>query len=334
MRIQRLIAVTAAVVLLAACGDEDSAAGDEASADRPTIVVSTSILGDVVSELVGARADVITIMPPGASPHDFQASARQADEMRRADALVVNGAAFEEGLLDVIEAAERDGVPVHEAIEPVDPIERSGGDPHGDDEHEDAHEEQHDDEGAHGDDGHDDSGQDPHFFTDPARMAVAAEGIVEFLGAEVDGLDADALGETAQAYLDELQALDAEVEAVLAPVPEHSRVLVTNHEVFGYFAERYDFEVIGTVIPGGSTSDAASARDLAGLAAVIEDEGVPAVFADTSSADDLARTLAAEVGDVEVVELFSESLGEDGSGGETYLEMMRTNAERIAEALT
>jgi zinc/manganese transport system substrate-binding protein len=123
------------------------------------------------------------------------------------------------------------------------------------------------------------------------------------------------------------------VEATLAPVAAEDRVLVTNHEVFGYFADRYGFEVLGTVIPSGTTGEGASAADLAELVQVVEDAGVPAIFADTSSPARLADALAAEVGDVEVVELFSESLGEPGSGGETYLEMARTNAERIADAL-
>jgi zinc/manganese transport system substrate-binding protein len=85
--------------------------------------VTTNILGDVVTNLTGGVVEVVTIMPVGADPHDFQASARQADAMRSADALIVNGAGFEEGLLDVIEGAEADGVAVFEAISAVSSIE-------------------------------------------------------------------------------------------------------------------------------------------------------------------------------------------------------------------
>jgi zinc/manganese transport system substrate-binding protein len=289
--------VAALLAMLAACGDDDAGAGD-----RPTIVVTTNILGDVVEELVGNEAEVVTIMPTGVSPHEFQASARQADEMRTADALVVNGGGFEEGLQDVVDGAVDDGVPVFAALDAVDTLELADADH--------------------------DSGEDPHFFTDPARMAFAATAIVQFLEDELPGLD---LG--ASSYVDALEALDTEADSVLAAVAPGDRKLVTNHEVFGYLADRYDFEVIGTVIPSGSTADGASAGALAELVDAVEASGVPAVFADTSSPDDLAQTLADEVGAVEVVELFSESLGEPGSGGETYLEMVRTNAERIAGAL-
>ena len=134
------------------------------------------------------------------------------------------------------------------------------------------------------------------------------------------------------AYVAELNALDEELSVAFADLSDEQRVLVTNHEVFGYFADRYDFEVVGTVIPSGST-DGADAQALAELAEIIEDEGVPAIFADTSSSDELAQTLADEVGDIDVIELFSESLGDESSGGATYVEMVGTNADRILAAL-
>ena len=162
-------------------------------------------------------------MPPNADPHDFAASAQQAASMRDADALVVNGLGFEEGLLDTIEAAEADGVPVIEATDAIEPL------PLGD-------------------------GDDPHLFTDPVRMQQAATFIAAELADAVPALDTAAVQERqVAAYAADLDALDAEVEELLAVVPAEDRLLVTNHEVFGYFADRYDFEVIGAIIPGGST---------------------------------------------------------------------------------
>ena len=110
-------------------------------------------------------------------------------------------------------------------------------------------------------------------------------------------------------------------------------VLVTNHEVFGYFADRYGFEVAATVIPSGSTMDGTSAGELADLADLLIDEGVSVVFSDTSASDQLAQTLADEVGSVAVVALFTESLGDADSDGASYIDMVRSNAERIAAAL-
>ncbi len=354
---------------LAACGSDESASTDEtvtttatsattdapsttesagptettaspdtiSSTEMPTIVVTTNILGDVVAEVVGDAAEIVTIMPVGADPHNFQASAQEVDALMNADALIVNGAGFEEGLLDVIDNAVDEGVPTFEAISAVDTIEfgaNAHDHDHADEDHadEDHADEDHADEAAAGDE-HDHSGVDPHFFTDPMRMAAAVEGIVEFLQAEIEFADPTVLDASAAAYVAELTALDAEVAESVAAIPEERRVLVTNHEVFGYFADRYGFELVGAVIPGGGTADSVSAGELADLAAVIEAEGVPAIFADTSSPDELVRTLADEVGAVAVVELYSESLGEPDSDGDTYLAMVRTNSERISAAL-
>ncbi len=298
------LVVALAAVLMTSCGGGDPSA----STDKPTVVVTHSILGDVVEHATGSQVEVVTIMGPNADPHDFSASAREVNQIQTADALIVNGGAFEAGLLDVIDAARTDGVPTFEALDSVQPIDF--------------------DEPADGA-----ATVDPHFFTDPVRMADAVSGLTDFLSTEVEGIDETALRATSEAYRQRLLDLDAETEAVLAAVPEDDRVLVTNHEVFGYFADRYDFTVLGTVIPGGSTGGAASAAELAELADAIRTAGVAAIFVERSAPTDLAETVAGEVGPVTVVALFSESLGEAGSGGATYIQLMRTNTERIATAL-
>jgi zinc/manganese transport system substrate-binding protein len=232
-------------------------------------------------------------MPTGADPHNYQASARQANQMREADALIVNGAGFEEGLSDVIDAATDDGTATFAAISAVDTIE-SGGDrdddvhPHDDEEpvSDEVDASEHATEGGedrvadeHGEHEHQHENADPHFFTDPVRMATSVTGMTDFLIGNLDGIDPDALRAAADAYVAELEHLDSDVEAVLAAVPDERRILVTNHEVFGYFADRYGFRVVGTVIPSGSTAEGASAGALADLAEVIDHEGVPAIFA-------------------------------------------------------
>ena len=345
-KFHRLVAAAAVLSLVAAaCGSEvEVAVADavEVPADAPTIAVTTNILGDVVQNIVGDLANVETIMPVGADPHDFQASAQQVALVGDADALVINGAFFEEGIWDVIEAATDDGVNVFHAIDEVSTIEFAEGDVHDDDEEGDVHDDEEEEEGDEHDDddeeegdehGHEEGGADPHFFTDPVRMADAVEGITAFLASTVDGLDAEALQANADAYVAELVALDAEVTETLSGLSDEQRVLITNHEVFGYFAEQYDFEVVGTVIPSGSTLDGASGGDLAELAEEIEHEGVAAIFSDVSASDQLISALAGEVGDVDVVELYTESLGEEGSEGATYIGMVRTNANRISAAL-
>ena len=311
--------------------------------EKPLIVVTTNILGDVVGKAVGDLFDVETIMPPGADPHVFQASAKQVDRMMKADLLVVNGANFEEGLLDIIKGAESGGVKVFEAIDSVDPLEdndkEEGHDDHDEEGHDDHDKEEghddHDKEEGHDDHhGHDHGGVDPHFFTDPGRMAQVVKQLSDFLVINFPEIDEKDLVSHMTDYSKKLEDLDSEVMQTLSSIPTGSRVMVTNHEVFAYFAESYELEILGTIIPSSSTLSNTSAKDLVDLAEKMKAEGVPAVFVDASSSDALAEALAGEVDGVEVVSLFSESLGAENTAGSTYIDMVRTNSELIASALT
>ncbi|MGV3760159.1 MAG: metal ABC transporter solute-binding protein, Zn/Mn family [Actinomycetota bacterium] len=308
VRVVGSLALLALVAGTAACSSDDDASAD--------IVVTTNVLGDVVRTIVGDDASVHVVMPPAANPHDFSASAQEAARRREAAVIVVNGRGFEEGLLDTVEAAEADGAVVVEATDGLPETDEHG------------------QEGGEidADHGHEHDG-DAHFFSDPVLMAAAVDHLAAELRAHVPALDTDAFAERVDAYLEELEALFMEATQLLTVVPPGRRVLVTNHEVLGFFADRFGFEVLGVIIPGGSTLAEPSAADLADLAATIEAAGVPAIFAETSSPSRLADALAAEGTDVEVVELFTESLGEAGSGADTYLGMVRTNAQRIADAL-
>lgn len=310
----------AAAVLFAACGsDGDDAARSDAGAPAAsssdlTIAVTTSVLGDVVSDLVGDLAEVVTIIPPGANAHDFQASAREAGVLADADAIVINGGGFEEGLLSVVEGAETDGVPVLDARSLLDGPDQDDGDAHA------------------GEDG-DAHAEDAHFFTDPLAMAEVVEALAAALPEQVPDLDAEALRQQGEALVAELEALHEELEVTLGEVPADRRVLITDHDVLASFADRYDFEIIATVIPSGSTSDGVSGGALAELATLLRSTGSPAVFVEQTASQDLADTLAAEVGEVAVVPLYAESLGPPDSEASTYAAMMRLNAQRIADAL-
>ena len=117
-------------------------------------------------------------------------------------------------------------------------------------------------------------------------------------------------------------------------IPKNRRKLVTNHHVFGYLARRFDFKVVGTVIPSGTTLASPSAADMKALTTTIEKAGVKAIFVDSAQPDRLARVLKKESNvEVAVIPLFSESLTEKGKGAATYLQMMRANTRAIVRGL-
>lgn len=328
MRPSLLVAGAAATVLvLASCSPstqdeiaDDSAETSPATAqaqDAPSVVVTTTVLGSVVGEILtcalGDDSSLSVLMPLGADPHDFQASSAQVALMAGADLVVVNGLGLEEGVLDAVENVEADGVSVLEIAALVDPL------PFG---------EEHSEEESHDDHGHGEF--DPHFWFDMERMALAAE----LIGAELAVNGDESFASCGESVAGEIRATDVLVADTLSSVQEANRVLVTDHDALGYLAERYDFDVVGVVIPGGSTLGDANSSDLADLVATIQNEGVRAIFGNTAGSPALLETLAAEVGgDVQVVELFVGSLGGPGFGAESYAELMTTNATRIASAL-
>ena len=319
--------------------EETADAAPVTDAEPVQVVATTTVLGSVASQIVtcaNPESTVTTLMPIGADPHDFAASSEQVAEMVTADVVIANGLGLESGLKDALENAATDGALVIEIAGRVDPIpfvEHVGDHAHGDEAKDDhAHSE---DDHAHteekaDDHGHDHGSEDPHFWLDMNRMATAAQIIGDELATNGGSAYADCGAQVAE----EIRAAEAEVRALLESVPMDKRVLVTDHEALGYLAEAYGYEIAGTVIPAGTTLAEPSSADLAELVEVMQAEGVTVIFANTANPTALSEAVAAEVGgDVEVVSLFVESVGEPGSGAEDYISMMRTNAELISSNL-
>lgn len=317
-RVRALMAVAVlAAATLGGCGSSDP------GAEGIEIVVTTSTIGDLVANVAGADATVEVLMPLGADPHSFSPSSQQVARMNSADLVVVNGLGLEEGFEDVLEGVVADGGRVLELGPLLDPI------PFGLEENEDEDHEPEEDE--HEEDGDNDHSVDPHVWMDPLRMADAAV----LVAAELNDLEpGTGWTERGAAYSTELKELHAAIEEELSGIEPADRLLVTNHEALGYFADRYGFGVIGTVIPGGSTLGDPSSEALASLIEMIRSLGVNVIFAEATQPSALADAVARELGgEVQVVELFTGSLGEPGSGAETLIDMLRTNASKIAQAL-
>ena len=183
-------------------------------------------------------------------------------------------------------------------------------------------------EDAHAGHGH--GTEDPHFWFDPLRVKLAVNDIAARLSA-LNPEGADGYYANASAYNAELDELDSWTQEQVSVVPDGNRLLLTSHDSFGYFADRYGFEVIGVIL-GTTTEVDPSAEHMAELVETVETYNVSAVFGETTVSERLATSLAAESG-AELVRLYSGSLGAEGSGAETYLSMVRANVERIVNAL-
>ncbi len=199
----------------------------------------------------------------------------------------------------------------------------SGGAPdEGHDEHE---------EDEHGHDEHDHGPLDPHFWFDPIRVKVAVNEVAARLSA-IDPDGAETYLRNAAEYGEQLDELHAWVQEQVSAVEPERRLLVTSHDSFSYLAELYGFGVVGLVIPSLATHVEPSAEHIVDVVEVVREHDIPAVFGETTVSERLAQTIANETG-AELVRLYSGSLGPEGSGADTYLGMVRTNVERIVEAL-
>jgi ABC-type Zn uptake system ZnuABC Zn-binding protein ZnuA len=346
-------AVLVVALALASCGDEGDG-GTAGGADRPTVVATTGIWADVVGNVAcDGRVEVRVLIPEGADPHGFEPSLADRASLEDAALVVSNGLLLEEGLVDALADAESDGTPVFAVGDHVDTIDYLSTDAdhadtdhddtdHSDDadhDHADHDDTDHADHSDHDDADHDDAdhggdthGIDPHIWFDPTRVAGALPALGLALVEEA-GLDPAAVDACVATYQAELDQLDRDIGRRVAAIPVSDRLLLTNHDALGYFADRYGFEVVATVSPTPSGLAEANPARLETLVDLIEDRGIRAVFAEAQSATDEAEALATRVDGVEVVELQTGALGPPGSGADSYIGLVASTAEAIAAAL-
>ena len=271
--VRRAVVTGLAVIGLAVCGvsgcSGSDAVTDQSSDVRPEIVVTTPMLGVLVSDIVGGEAAVTVLMPNGTDPHSWEPSAGDIEAVQSADLVVVNGLGLEANLEEAVDERRGSGRLVFDASSAIDVIAI---DPSSDefDEHPDG---------------------DPHFWTDARRMADVAGALDEYL-VEI-GLD---VAEAVSIEQERLVTADAEIADMVDAIPEGERILVTGHESMAYFADRYGFTVIGAVIPSQSSLAESSAGDLAALASTITEAGVPVIFTEAGTPSSVVDALASDVG--------------------------------------
>jgi len=292
LRLTRSLAVILLVSLLASCSGTNA----------PDILTTTTILADVTRNVVGDRFSVGSLLPVGADPHSYQPTPQDTAKISQSKVLIINGAEYEHFLEGLIENADGER-PVVEASAGLRLLT----------------------------DAENEHGVDPHLWLDPNNVISYVENIREGV-TQFDLQGAEVYESNANAYIAELQELDAWINGQVAQIDPQRRVLVTNHEALGYFAERYGFRVVGAVIESFSSDASPSAEQMAGLVEQIKLHEAPAIFLDAADSPALAQQIAAETGVNVVSDLHLESLT-DGPPAPTYIEMMRDNVTKIMEAL-
>ena len=251
------IGLSITTILLGACSSAESAGSTKTViADKPTIVVTYSVLGDIVEQLVGDLATVIVVIPDGQDPHEFQPSAKDVETLNNASIVVSNGLDFEEGLLDPLATAVSAGIPEFRLGDNVATRVLDGG-------------------------------VDPHLWLSPAKFLEAIPALTAAIEMAT-GLD---LGDQSVAITSQLTEIDAQVASILSGI---TCKLVSGHDEMGYFADRYGCTVIGAIIPSFSTTSEASAGELAKLKDQIAQHKVKAIFTGLGTPQEVANQLANE----------------------------------------
>lgn len=296
--------------LLSACSPVES------TSDLPQVVASTTIVGDVVSQVGADLIDLRVLLPVDADPHSFSPAPRDAAMVESADLVFLNGFNLEESLAEMIETnATGEIVYISDGITPLQIGNR-------DHEDEDEHEEE---------EGQPHTGDDPHVWLDPQNVEVWVENIAAALS-ELDPDHSADYRANADAYLTELADLNTWALEKVAQIPAEQRVLVTDHESLGYFAEAYGFSIEGVIVPGGSTLAEPSAQEIAALETAIESTGTLAIFVGSTVNTQLAERIAADTG-AALVPLYTGSLSAADGPASNYLDLMRYDIKAVVEAL-
>jgi ABC-type Zn uptake system ZnuABC Zn-binding protein ZnuA len=295
-----IVVVTALALGASACGT-----GGAAPTDQIPVVATTSILADVVSRVGGDLIAVTPLVPPGANEHAYQPSPRDIAAVTDAALVFEVGLGLEEFMLTIIDNAGTSIDPVF-VSEGIATKEFSGNG----DEHYTA---------------------DPHVWMDPANVIIWARNIAAALSA-YDPAHRDAYEANSAAYITELEALDAWISTEVGKIPLENRQLVTDHMLFGYFAEKYGFSMVGAIIPSYSSGAEPSAMELAELEDAIREYNVKAILVGNTVNPALAKRIAEDTGTL-LVEFYTGSLSEPGGPAGTYIEYMRYNVNAIVSAL-
>ena len=319
----KLVSAFITLTVLASCSSSnDSTTANESSlettsdsvvADLPVIAVTYSVIGDIVSQLVGDNASVNVVIPDGQDPHEFQPSAKDIETINNAALVVSNGLEFEEGLEEVLENIADSSGNIFMIGEHITVRKIEDGDEEEDEDHAEEEGDEHGDEHGSG---------DPHLWLSPATMLEMLPALTSALS-EAIGAD---LSESSASLTAKLQDLDKEVESIIGSLGECN--LVSGHDEMGYFADRYGCEVIGVIIPSFSTTSEATAGDIAELKEKVEQYNVPAIFTGLGVSPDTATQLANELG-IKAVTLSTHYL----DGAANYQEFILKMVNQIAEAL-
>lgn len=290
-------------------------------------VATFSLISEMVQNVAGDKVELTTLVGPDADVHDFEPAPSDSAKVADAQLIFENGLELESWLDNLYQSSGSKATRVM-ASEGVKTLEGGGHEEHDGETHAEGTAE------AEKEAGHDEHGEfDPHVWQNPQNAIQTVRNISAALAA-ADPANAATYQANADAYVIKLDALDKEIAALVEQAPADQRKIVTSHAALGYFADRYGFTIVGSVIPALSTEAGdPSAQDIAKLVEALKAEDVKAIFLESMANPRLVERVAQEAGVKVGPELYTDALGAPGSEGGTYIDAMRFNARALVDSL-
>jgi ABC-type Zn uptake system ZnuABC Zn-binding protein ZnuA len=293
------------ILLLAACQPRQSTKTSTGSETR--VLAVESFLADITQNIAGTRLKIDSLIPLGMDPHTFEPTPADLGRISECRLLFINGAGLESWLTKILGNAGGQCKAVEASAglqgRPVPTTDQANS-----------------------------QETDPHFFMDPIQVIKYVENIQQALST-MDPSGRSEYESNAQVYIQKLRDLDSWIATQVAQVPIEKRLIVTNHESLGYFADRYHFKVVGTILPSASSEAQPSAQQIASLIETIHQTGVKAIFLETGNNTALAQQIAQDAGITVVSDLYEHSLSDLSGPAPTYIDMMKYNTTAIVNAL-
>lgn len=312
MQLQKLkvgfLFLVCSIFIIAGCSSEETDAdGEEASNDTESeageelsIVTSFSVLADIIEEVAGDRATVDYIVPIGEEPHEYEPVPSNFSTVSDADVFYVNGLSLEEWLEKIVSnVSETDIVELSNGVEPINLV--------GEDE------------------------PDPHAWLSPKNTKMYVENLVEDL-VERDPGGEEVYRAGGEAYIEQLNELDAWIEEEVSNIPEDHRVIIVSENAFKYYGESYGFRTEG--IWEINSHEEGTPQQINRIIDILEDEGIPSVFLESTVPPSFMENVSSDAGVPIAGEVYTDAIGEEGSGAESYIEMIRHNTKTFVDGLS
>jgi len=301
--------------------NENQAATDNITTDGKEIKSALAVetfLADIARNIAGPRLVIYSLMPVGIDPHEFEPVPGDFARISKNKILIINGSGFEGWLEQMLKNAGNNNYIIEASKGLGNRVDLQSKNNPKNNKTSETEKKQ--------------SEIDPHFWLDPVYVIEYVKNISSEL-IKIDSGGKDIYESNSQKYIKQLKDLDKWIQDRISILPESKRLIATNHESLGYFADRYGFKIAGTIIPGFSTDASITAREFAQLIETVRSSGVKVIFLETGSNPNLAEQLAAETGIKVVYNLYTHSLSDPGGEAATYIDMMKFNVNTIVNNL-